>query len=1529
MSWMRSCLATAAVSIATTMALFAAAAAPGQPAQPQTGPQQPLLLHARSRVAGASGSYTIQEKELKWEPKQTVLIICDMWNQHWCQGATRRVGELAPVMNRTVTAARDKGVLIIHAPSSCLDTYKDYPGRALAKNAPKAANLPDDITGWCSKIPSEEKGIYPIDQSDGGCDDGPMCPQGSPWKSQVAAIEIKDEDAISDSGIEIWNLLESRGISNVMLMGVHTNMCVLGRPFGLRQMAQHGKNVVLVRDHTDTMYNSRSWPYVSHFAGTDKIIEHVEKFVAPSILSTDISGQPAFKFKPDNRPRAVFLIGDDEYKTEITLPAFAKKELEPAGIRCTFVIANPKTPNDFKGIEAVDDADLLVVSARRRAPTTAQMAAIRKYAESGKPIVGIRTASHAFDARGKAPAGHAEWASFDPEFLGGHYTGHHANELMPTIERAPGERAHPILDGVKTPFTGKYSLYKTRPLAASAVSLLVGKIPGHPAEPVAWVNTIGSQRVFYTSLGHPGDFETPEFRRLLKNGISWAMQRPLAEGTPEDKSAKNAQSKPAASGSAKPAAVASTAVATSLSVSPQAATETFRTPDDLRLELVLAEPVVRQPVSLSFDERGRMWVVQYLQYPFPAGLKMVSHDGVWRAVYDKVPPPPPHHFRGRDKITIHEDSDGDGIYDCEKTFVDGLNIATAVAHGRGGVWVLNPPYLLFYPDRNHDDIPDGDPEVRLKGFGLEDTHSVINSLRWGPDGWLYAAQGSTVTGHVTAGDATSQTPAIHSMGQLIWRYHPETRKYEVFAEGGGNAFGVEIDAKGRVYSGHNGGDTRGFHYVQGGYYQKGFGKHGPLSNPYAFGYFPAMKHPHVQRFTHTFVFDEASALPERYRGLLFGVDPLANHVVMSEVSRDRSSFQTKDVGLAIDSSDARFRPVDIKLGPDGALYVADWYDRQVNHYRNHEGQIEPENGRIYRLSARGEVGRRKPVDLARLSSHELVELLKSPNKWTRQTALRLVGDCKDRSIVPELKSQLREENGQEPLESLWALHLIGALDEKTALDSLDHPDPYVRLWTARLVCDTPPVSSVIASALAHRAKVETEVEVRSQLACSARSLATVESLPILRLLLAHSEDRGDIHIPLLLWWGIEAKAATDPEMVLQLFEDRSFWNLPIVQTTIAERVMRRFAASGGRQDLFRCAKLLAIAPDPDSVRKLMAGFEAAYAGRSLTGLPPALITALETAGGQSLSLELRRGKSSAIAEALHVLISDQSDRSQQLSLVQIVGEAPQPPFKPVLLRLALHSSDNALRSAALASLAAYDGPAVATEVIAGLGGMSDDVSASAFNLLVSRRTWTGQLLVALEKKTVDPNSVPREVVERIQLIGDAQLASRADRIFGPMQTSTPAEVSSEIARMTSIIGQFAGIPKLGKAIFERTCAGCHTLFSKGGKVGPDLTTYRRDDLDSMLRNIVHPSAEIREGFVTTVVATGDGRVLSGVVAEQDNNIIVLRGADGNLVTLPRSDVESQRTSPQSLMPQGLLKGLTDQDLRDLFAYLRTTQPLID
>ncbi len=958
-------------------------------------------------------------------------------------------------------------------------------------------------------------------------------------------------------------------------------------------------------------------------------------------------------------------------------------------------------------------------------------------------------------------------------------------------------------------------------------------------------------------------------------------------------------------------------------LSPAEALKHFRVAPDLQWEQVLAEPVVRQPVSLTFDERGRLWVVQYLQYPHPAGLKLLSRDKYWRAVYDKVPPPPPHHFRGKDKITVHEDTDGDGVFDKHTTFLDGLNIVTAVAHDRGGVWVLNPPYLLFYRTDRDGTKPVGDPEVHLEGFGLEDTHSVVNSLCWGPDGWLYAAQGSTVSANARRPGAKN---GIRSMGQLIWRYHPETRRYEVFAEGGGNAFGVEIDRKGRVFSGHNGGNTRGFHYVQGGYYQKGFSKHGPLSNPYAFGYFPAMRHPTAPRFSHTFAIYDGGQFPERYRGKLFAVAPLQSEVVCSEILPDGSSFRTRDVSKPVTTDDSWFRPVDIKHGPDGALYVADWYDGQINHYRNHEGQIDPSTGRVYRLSAKGAKPTR-PCNLGRLSSAELVKLLADDNRWTRRTALRLLGDRKDRSLTPLLKRMLNEQTGQTALEALWALNLSGGLDDEAARLGLAHADPYVRLWTVRLLGDRREVSPTLAAELARLAQSEPHPEVRSQLACTARRLPGASGVPVVRRLLARTEDAKDIHIPLLLWWAVEAKAESDRGAILKLFAELAVWRLPLVEQHLLGRLMRRYAQAGGRQNLLTCARLLDLAPEAAHAKKLLAGFEEAFAGRRLPALPPELVKAMAKRGGGSLALRLRQGNAKAVDEALTVATDAKAARGERLRLLEVFGEVRQPRAVPVLLRVLTDERDEALRQAALAALQPYDDPAVARAVIGLHDKLPPDVRSAAQTLLLSRKDWTRRLLEAVSAGTVDRRAIPPEAVRQMAVHHDAAIDGLVTKLWGKLRGATTEQMRNQITRYERVVRGGQGDPYPGKKLFEANCGKCHTLFGRGGQVGPDLTSYQRDDLANLMLHVVNPSAEIREGFETYVATTQDGRTLTGYLVERDNRVVVLRTADGQDVRLERASLDELRAVRQSLMPEGLLDGLSEQQVRDLFAYLRSSQPL--
>jgi nicotinamidase-related amidase len=283
---------------------------------------EPLSLRLRSQVetpgAAANGGYQTVEKSANWDPKATAIIVCDMWDLHHSRNAVLRLKEMAPRMDLLLKNARARGVLIIHAPSSCMETYKDHPARKRALAVPISRNLPPDIGKWCYQIPAEAKGTYPIDQAKGENDDEPNAQKqwlaqlaamgrepGHPWKSETDLLTIdSDADVISDNGEEIWSILENRGIGHVILTGVHTNMCVLGRPFGLRQMAKNGKDVVLLRDLTDTMYNPERAPYVNHFAGTDLIIAHVEKYVCPTITSDQFLGGSPFRFEGDQRASA-------------------------------------------------------------------------------------------------------------------------------------------------------------------------------------------------------------------------------------------------------------------------------------------------------------------------------------------------------------------------------------------------------------------------------------------------------------------------------------------------------------------------------------------------------------------------------------------------------------------------------------------------------------------------------------------------------------------------------------------------------------------------------------------------------------------------------------------------------------------------------------------------------------------------------------------------------------------------------------------------------------------------------------------------------------------------------------------------------------------------------------------------------------------------------------------------------------------------------------------------------------------------
>ena len=488
-----------------------------------------LRVSLQSRVPSTengvpAGTFVIHQEIQHWNPEETAIIVCDMWNQHWCQGATSRVAEMAPRMNEVLTIARKQGVTIVHAPSDTLKWYEDHPAR---KRAQQFRDPDVEKRLGRGNLESEAGGEWPIDQSDEGCDCTPTCPLGQPWKHQIETLTILDEDLISDSGVEIGSYFEEKGIKNVILMGVHTNMCVIGRSFGLRNMSRLGMNVVLMRDLTDTMYNSKSAPFVSHFTGNSLIQEYIETYVCPSMVSTDFTGQKQFRFKDDPRPLVAFVTAENEYRTNQRFHEFAHELLLTQGVNCDFAagtqsITDPGRHN-IENLQILQDAGLVFLSVRRRALEAEKMNAVRDYVNSGKPLVGIRTASHAFSVNERIADNLVTWDNFDQEVWGGNYTGHLRNSET-QVSLVPGMESHPLLKGLDPGgFTSSGSLYQCRPLAPDTQVLLLGTLPGAPQEPVLWINHRPNGIAIYTSLGHGDDWNEPNFRQLMLNMVDTAF----------------------------------------------------------------------------------------------------------------------------------------------------------------------------------------------------------------------------------------------------------------------------------------------------------------------------------------------------------------------------------------------------------------------------------------------------------------------------------------------------------------------------------------------------------------------------------------------------------------------------------------------------------------------------------------------------------------------------------------------------------------------------------------------------------------------------------------------------------------------------------------------------------------------------------------------------------------------------------------------------------------------------------------------
>jgi putative membrane-bound dehydrogenase-like protein len=559
---------------------------------------------------------------------------------------------------------------------------------------------------------------------------------------------------------------------------------------------------------------------------------------------------------------------------------------------------------------------------------------------------------------------------------------------------------------------------------------------------------------------------------------------------------------------------------------PQEAADKMKLPPGFKATVFAAEDDVLQPIGFCIDERGRLWVAECYSYP------------EWAE-------------KGKDRILILEDTDGDGVQDKRTVFAEGFGYLTGVQVGMGGVWVANAPHLLFYPDRNRDDVPDGEPEIHLEGWNWKGVHNVINCLTWGPDGWLYGANGITVDSDVkVAGAPESERVKLNC---AIWRYHPTRKKFEVWSAGTTNPWGIDFDENGQMFFSSSV-TPHVYHGIQGSHFQR---MHGKDFNPYIFELMKTCAdhlhwgggdwttsrggtgvhsvagggHAHAGAMIYY-----GDSFPEQYRGTIFFNNIHGRRINNDRLERKGSGFVATHAPDFMQSPDPWYRAITLQYGPDGGVYSIDWNDTDECH--DHEA--ERETGRIYKISYELNEARRREnpakVDLAKLSDMELFELQKHTNEWFVRHARRML---RDRVLSAEVRGALTKMLNESAtpvhrLRALWTLHQMGGTTEAMLLEQLLSPHEFVRGWAIQLLCEDKTPSDRALARFADLAKDDPSPAVRLYLAAALQRIPLEERWPIVEPLLSHAEDAADQNLPLMYWYATEPLVKADTKRAMAL-----------------------------------------------------------------------------------------------------------------------------------------------------------------------------------------------------------------------------------------------------------------------------------------------------------------------------------------------------------------------------------------------------------
>lgn len=949
----------------------------------------------------------------------------------------------------------------------------------------------------------------------------------------------------------------------------------------------------------------------------------------------------------------------------------------------------------------------------------------------------------------------------------------------------------------------------------------------------------------------------------------------------------------------------------------------WQLPEGFKATAFASEPDVRQPIAMAVDGRGRVWVAENYSYG-PFGDRFTNPL--------------------RDRIVILEDTDGDGVHDKRTVFADNLHVLSSVEVGFGGVWALALPNLIFIPDRDGDDKPDGPPEVVLDGWDLLGAHhTMANGLRWGPDGWLYGRQG--IVARSLVGKPGAPASERLPLSVCIWRYHPVRKTLELVCEGTTNPWGMDWNGHGELFFintviGHL------WHAIPGAHFKRMFGEDAnprvyQLIDQHADHYHWDTREKWSDVRTIGITASSSSAggghahtglmiyqgdnWPDSYRGGLFTINFHGRRLNRERLERVGGGYVAKHTPDLAQSADPWFRGVDLLYGPDGGVFISDWSDTGECH---DDDAIHRQSGRIYKITHGAP--KRVSVDAGKLSPAGLVEMVWHKNEYLSRLARRQIQERAvfggDLTGVREALARMFAEGADAvaKLRALWALHLAGATDAAFLRGLLTHSDEHVRAWAVRLLLDDAAAAAKdaeTARALAVRAADESSAFVRLALASALQRLPADKRAAVAEPLVRRAEDAEDHNIPMMLWYGLQPLGDSDPETLAKL---GAVCELPDTRRCVARRLTEHLPVSSAPLDaLLRKA----AEAGPAFQKDVLAGMSEALSGLREAAAPSVwseLTPKLANGGDPEVRATfLRLGVIFGDGAALEILkaeaLNDKVDPGARRTALRSLIDARAAGLREICEKL---FGEPELSVTAADGLSLETDPAVAAGMLARFSRLTDAEKGQVLGILISRPAWAAEVLKAMAEGRVPRVLLTAFHARQIRGFNDAALNARLTEVWGELRESSgekQALVDKWKAKLTPEVLRQADLAN-GRALFASLCASCHKLYGEGADIGPDLTGGGRDNLDYLLNNIADPSAVMAKDYQLSIVTMKDSRVLSGILRARNDQLVVLQTLAETL-NLDARDVQSIETSPISLMPEGLLDALSDTEARDLFGFL--------